>query len=158
MDWNDATIARLRMLWENGVTTADIGRRLGFSKNAVVGKAHRLELQKRPSPIKGRVTRGLALAPPSIPRPKITLPPLHSYVLPPVITAAQPRVVAPPPPPPPAPIIFRPRSQPCCWPIGHPKDKAFRFCFAPAPGSKPYCDEHSKIAYVRVRDRQEDAA
>ena len=42
MEWNDETIARIRALWSEGYSTAEIGRRMGISKNAVVGKAHRL--------------------------------------------------------------------------------------------------------------------
>jgi len=43
MEWAEETILRLRALWDEGLSTAEIGRRLGVSKNAVVGKAHRLE-------------------------------------------------------------------------------------------------------------------
>jgi GcrA cell cycle regulator len=50
--WNDEKINRLKKLWAEGLTTGEIGKRLGVSKNAVVGKAHRLELKGRPSPIK----------------------------------------------------------------------------------------------------------
>ena len=52
MVWNDERIAQLMSLWEEGLTTGEIGKRLGVSKNAVVGKAHRLGLNGRPSPIK----------------------------------------------------------------------------------------------------------
>src|SRR4051794_30718044 len=52
MDWNEETIARIRALWAEGHTTAEIGRRMGISKNAVVGKAHRLNLPARPSPVR----------------------------------------------------------------------------------------------------------
>ncbi len=52
MEWSDELVTRLRNLWSEGLTTAEIGRRLGISKNAVVGKAHRLDLQARPSPIR----------------------------------------------------------------------------------------------------------
>ena len=52
MEWNDETIARLRELWAEGLSTAEIGRRMSVSKNAVVGKAHRLNLPPRPSPIR----------------------------------------------------------------------------------------------------------
>jgi GcrA cell cycle regulator len=54
MEWNDDTIGRLRALWAEGLSTAEIGRRMGVSKNAVVGKAHRLNLAARPSPIRHR--------------------------------------------------------------------------------------------------------
>ena len=52
MDWNEDTITRLRVLWDEGHSTAEIGRRMGVSKNAVVGKAHRMALPARPSPIR----------------------------------------------------------------------------------------------------------
>ena len=52
MEWTDVTVTRLRQLWSEGHSTAEIGRRLGCSKNAVVGKVHRLDLPARPSPIR----------------------------------------------------------------------------------------------------------
>jgi GcrA cell cycle regulator len=50
------------------------------------------------------------------------------------------------------------RSTPCCWPVGEPGKPSFHFCNAAALAGKPYCEEHAAIAYVRVRDRREDAA
>jgi GcrA cell cycle regulator len=52
MEWTEETIVRLRELWQQGLSTAEIGRQLAVTKNAVVGKAHRLGLQSRPSPIR----------------------------------------------------------------------------------------------------------
>jgi GcrA cell cycle regulator len=52
MDFTDLEIAEVRALWAEGHSTAEIGRRLGRSKNSVVGKSHRLCLPLRPSPIK----------------------------------------------------------------------------------------------------------
>ncbi|WP_408887894.1 GcrA family cell cycle regulator [Novacetimonas maltaceti] len=52
MEWTEETIARLRDLWQQGLSTAEIGRQLSVTKNAVVGKAHRLGLKPRPSPIR----------------------------------------------------------------------------------------------------------
>ena len=52
MVWDEQTISHLRDLWAQGLSTAEIGRRLGVSKNAIVGKAHRLDLDARPSPIR----------------------------------------------------------------------------------------------------------
>jgi GcrA cell cycle regulator len=40
MEWNEESIARLRAFWAEGLSTAEIGRRMGVSKNAIVGKAH----------------------------------------------------------------------------------------------------------------------
>ena len=50
--WTQDRIDSLGQLWTEGLSTAEIGRRLGVSKNAVVGKAHRLSLTPRPSPVK----------------------------------------------------------------------------------------------------------
>lgn len=55
--WTDEKKHRLRGLWADpAMSCAAIGRELGFSKNAVVGKAHRLGLPPRESPIQGHTT------------------------------------------------------------------------------------------------------
>ncbi len=92
MEWTEETITRLRSLWSEGHSTAEIGRRLGVSKNAVVGKAHRLDLAARPSPIRRDGTR------PAQPRPSPrrlagpTLPPLPSTERPAPPADAPPRL------------------------------------------------------------------
>ncbi len=185
MEWTEEIIARLRALWDEGHSTAEIGRRLGVSKNAVVGKAHRLALPPRPSPIRRDSGDGQRQASPR----RITgstLPPLPALVaiaskqeasasapLAPVDEAAQ-SVVAPvaaskpvaaesaPPPAAQRPVLAPvPRTRAmaaCCWPIGEPGTRSFRFCDADALTSKPYCREHAQLAYVKVRDRREEAA
>lgn len=55
MEWTDERITRLKKLWSEGLTTAAIGKQLRVSKNAVVGKVHRLDLKGRSSPIKGQL-------------------------------------------------------------------------------------------------------
>lgn len=177
MEWTDDVIERLRALWAEGHSTAEIGRRLGVSKNAIVGKAHRLDLPARPSPIRRDPSGSDAnrTAPPRRVEGS-TLPPLASTDAPIPVVAAIPepvivRAVAPVPPPPPrpAPVAVAARPQPaavrpygrvitCCWPIGEPGSKAFRFCDDPSEPGKPYCAEHAKLAYVKVRDRRDDAA
>ena len=53
MSWTDERIERLKHLWSQGVTASQIADELGgVSRNAVIGKAHRLGLQSRPSPVK----------------------------------------------------------------------------------------------------------
>ncbi|MGQ0660405.1 GcrA family cell cycle regulator [Sphingosinicella sp.] len=53
MSWTDERIDRLKALWTKGVTASQIAEELGgVSRNAVIGKAHRLGLQARPSPVK----------------------------------------------------------------------------------------------------------
>jgi GcrA cell cycle regulator len=186
MEWTDEVIGQLRALWAEGHSTAEIGRRLGVTKNAIVGKAHRLDLSARPSPIRRDpeaepVHRALARR---VEGP--TLPPLPSAVVdneasfatfavaprPPVM--ARPIVVAPPTPRPVVqaprpmvpplqrPVALAPRPYgrivTCCWPIGEPGTREFRFCDVPSEPGRPYCEDHVKVAYVKVRDRREDAA
>ena len=168
MEWNEETIERLRALWAEGLSTAEIGRRMGISKNAVVGKAHRLNLPARPSPIR-RDGSGATPRPPA-PRRVTgpTLPPLAATSAPPlpelprtpILPKLPTREIASAPQKAP----LRPmtprigRSIACCWPIGEPGTKSFRFCDAEAAQGKPYCAEHAAVAYVKVRDRREDAA
>lgn len=52
MAWTDEMVEQLKKMWKQGVTTGEIGKRLGISKNSIVGKVHRLGLEGRPSPIK----------------------------------------------------------------------------------------------------------
>jgi GcrA cell cycle regulator len=50
-DWTQERDEQLAAFWRDGLTTAEIGRRLGVSKNSVIGRAHRLQLPRRASPI-----------------------------------------------------------------------------------------------------------
>jgi GcrA cell cycle regulator len=178
MVWDEETIRHLRDLWTQGLSTAAIGRRLGVSKNAIVGKAHRLDLDARPSPIRRDAAKPVLERPSAYPRMAgPTLPPLASAGAPSIaplasniqplrsLPAIGPRpapvpVAAPAPRPimPSAPIQARRSAPSCCWPIGEPGTKTFRFCDDTSVPGKPYCDEHAKLAYVRIRDRKEDAA
>ena len=163
MEWNEEAIDRLRALWAEGHSTAEIGRRMNVSKNAVVGKAHRLNLASRPSPIRrdGEKTprrrlprRASGSTLPALAAAQSPMPALEANRLPdrPFTERAPPVLRAVP--------ASRPgaRVTPCCWPIGEPGTRSFRFCDGDSVGGKPYCREHSALAYVKVRDRREDAA
>lgn len=53
MSWTDERIDQLKTMWEKGLTASQIAEELGgVSRNAVIGKAHRLGLKSRPSPVK----------------------------------------------------------------------------------------------------------
>jgi GcrA cell cycle regulator len=164
MDWTAEAIERLKALWAEGHSTAEIGRRMGISKNAVVGKAHRLNLSARPSPIR----RDAAPRPAPVPRAPRPVPaPMQRLTAAPVMRTP----MAPAPQPAPAvaaaaaPVVrsfpaARPRlgARSCCWPIGEPGTSGFRFCGGEPMAGKPYCTEHAALAYVKPRDRREDAA
>ncbi|MBE9604688.1 GcrA cell cycle regulator [Acetobacteraceae bacterium H6797] len=179
MEWTSEAIDVLRGLWAEGHSTAEIGRRMGVSKNAVVGKAHRLNLPARPSPIRRESeapAATVAAAAPPQPAPRMAPPPrpaapaVAREPAPPRPTAPvaaspatppRPPVAAPPPVAPRAPVLRtfpRAGARSCCWPIGEPGTSDFRFCTAEALTAKPYCAEHASVAYVRARDRREDAA
>ena len=57
MSWTPERIAEVERLWNEGLTTSEIGRRLGISKNAVVGKVHRMGLPSRQSPIQRKPSK-----------------------------------------------------------------------------------------------------
>ncbi|MBM3484479.1 MAG: global cell cycle regulator GcrA-like protein [Alphaproteobacteria bacterium] len=127
MSWTPERIAEVTRLWNQGLTTAEIGRLIGMSKNAIVGKAHRLGLPPRPSPIKreARVAR-----------------PMRS----------EPRVVERPSPPP-VQLVISTSGATCKWPIGHPGEPEFGFCGQPAVEGKPYCVEHYTRAYIQAKPK-----
>jgi GcrA cell cycle regulator len=159
MEWTDDVIARLKALWAEGLSTAEIGRRMGISKNAVVGKAHRLALDSRPSPIR-RGGPGDAPRRPAVRRVTgPTLPPMTGVAAETPAKPVMPVAAA-------APLLPALRSVgrsggrlvACCWPIGEPGTKTFRFCDDESLPGKPYCATHAAVAYVKIRDRREDAA
>jgi len=135
MSWTDEKIEDLKKLWAKGLSTAEIGRALGVSKNAVVGKSHRLNLKPRPSPISGKPAEPAPVAK-AKPKPK----PRESEKIGDIIDLG---------------------PQMCRWPFGDPGDDDFHFCGRQVAPSKPYCAEHCAVAYVsksnsRDRDRERE--
>jgi GcrA cell cycle regulator len=169
MEWDDEAIQKIRALWAEGHSTAEIGRRMGVSKNAIVGKAHRLVLPPRPSPIR---RDSAAPRPPKRPAiPRFSGPTLPQMANPAPLPAPLLRAEEPRPLRPIVPVEVKPVIRPvasvgrsssrlvvCCWPIGEPGTSEFHFCDAPALSGKPYCAAHAQVAYVKVRDRREEAA
>ena len=69
MSWTEERIDTLKKMWDSGLTATQIAEELGgVSRNAVIGKAHRLGLQSRPSPVKPNEPKTEAAAP-AAPRP-----------------------------------------------------------------------------------------
>jgi GcrA cell cycle regulator len=121
MSWTDERIETLTKMWEGGATASQIAEELGgVSRNAVIGKAHRLGLKARPSPVKPNDKPEVA-APPEPPRvaaprpaPPVADAPRAQPVSRPLPPTPRPQVNAPPPivadsanaaPAPPAPRI-----------------------------------------------------
>jgi GcrA cell cycle regulator len=70
MSWTDERIATLKKMWEGGSTASQIADELGgVSRNAVIGKAHRLGLKSRPSPVKANAKKKAPAKPAPAPKP-----------------------------------------------------------------------------------------
>ncbi len=75
MSWTDERIERLRAMWTKGATASQIAEELGgVSRNAVIGKAHRLGLESRPSPVKAGEEKEKKAKPAPAPAPKTAKP------------------------------------------------------------------------------------
>lgn len=131
MSWTDERVALLRKLWGEGKTAAEIASALGdVTRNAVIGKAHRLKLSNRVSPIQQNVKKA-----PSIPKPANS----RGSARKPVIREQDIKIKGV------AITELTPRM--CRWPVGDPKDADFKFCGCASAPSLPYCSDHAKIAY-----------
>src|SRR5688572_27183026 len=105
MSWTDERIERLKKMWTQGSTASQIAEELGgVSRNAVIGKAHRLGLESRPSPVKpGEEKEKKATAKASAaPAPKVAKPapapkPAPAAVAPRESGAEPPRIPTPQP-------------------------------------------------------------
>ena len=125
-DWSDAAVERLRQLWAEGHSTSAIGRMMACSKSAVVGKAHRLQLPGRPSPIPVKSDKPVKPKPERL-RGNIT--PSQVYRLPKAAPTAVRLAIGP--------------QEACQWMID-PQP-----CAEMALPGKPYCYSHCQRAYVR---------
>ncbi len=149
MEWTDERIDLLKLLWGQGLTASQIAERLGgVSRNAVIGKAHRLGLSSRPSPIRGGVSTG-----PRAPRKRSAAP--ARPAIPAGAAAAASEPIREPAPKPAPRRITTGGTKACMWPVGDPKEQNFHFCEAPAEPGRPYCAAHCSQAYQR---RSEEAA
>src|SRR5436189_5300969 len=107
MSWTEERIERLKKMWHDGATASQIADELGgVSRNAVIGKAHRLGLEQRPSPVKaGEEKEARKAAPaPAAAAPKAAAPKADAQLSRPAPTASEPGPNAAQP--------VRPRSEP----------------------------------------------
>ena len=164
MGWTVEMIDELKQLWAQGMTTGEIGKKLGVSKNSVVGKVHRLGLSGRPSPIKKKDNDEKPAAAPKTKPEKTTEKPApkEKAPSPAAAPAAKPASETPAPAPK---VSAQPTVSPvkngkttltdldnhtCRWPIGDPKDENFHFCGRKVKIGQTYCEEHANIAYVKA--------
>jgi GcrA cell cycle regulator len=111
MSWTDERIETLKKMWDSGLTATQIAEELGgVSRNAVIGKAHRLGLPARPSPVKPNEAKAAAAPRPAAPEP-VASPGPSATAAPAAARPAEPRpaatsdAAAPPPAKPDGPVL-----------------------------------------------------
>ena len=98
MSWTEERIERLKKMWHDGATASQIADDLGgVSRNAVIGKAHRLGLEQRPSPVKPGEEKEAKKAAPALAAPKAP-PKAESKAAPAAPASAAPHATHPAPP------------------------------------------------------------
>ncbi|MFY0692267.1 MAG: GcrA cell cycle regulator [Paracoccaceae bacterium] len=186
MSWTDDRVEILKKMWGEGKSASQIAKELGgVTRNAVIGKVHRLGLSNRSggaAPAKAAATAekpaakrkpaekpaaaaeparkpaAAAPAPKPVPRPKL------------VVTAGQPL------PPQPSANEISPEAlasvrevekkakkltvmqlteRTCKWPVGDPATEDFWFCGLPSQAGKPYCEAHVGVAFQPMSSRRD---
>lgn len=166
MNWNDERVDLLRKLWAEGLSASQIAAQLGgVSRNAVIGKVHRLGLSGRMKAARPTTPRPRKARRPSMP-PRLSTRILGNTALkvePQIVAEPRPvRVLAPVEelfiPPEERRTILSLTEHTCKWPIGDPGTSGFYFCGRHSPGSTPYCEHHTQMAYQPATDRRRNKA
>lgn len=164
--WTDDRVEQLKKLWSDGLSASQIAAEIGgVTRNAVIGKVHRLGLSGRGKTKAANSQRPRkATRAPSAPTPISQQPaPRSTVMLAPVpaplaIEPAQQTAIADDVA---IPIseritIMDLRESMCRWPMGDPTKPEFRFCGARSVTGLPYCTHHARVAYQPVTDRKRD--
>lgn len=167
MGWNDERVEQLKKLWSEGLSASQIASRLGgVTRNAVIGKVHRLGLSGRattsrmkshrprprangPAGNKRMVSKGRFPAAPNSPLQAI-------YQAEPFMPSAEELDI---------PLAERKSIQTlmechCRWPIGDPQLADFHFCGKQKVPGLPYCEFHARRAFQppQARRRERDVS
>lgn len=168
MSWTDERVELLKKLWADGLSASQIAAKLGeVTRNAVIGKVHRLGLAGRTTASRARTARA---------RPNVSLFPAKpaqtqypAFGNAALDAAAQPqekKVAAV------IPLRSLPQLAPtpergltlaeltesmCHWPVGDPMEEGFHFCGRRKSFGVPYCEHHAAIAYHPVARRRRTA-
>ena len=160
LNWSDDRVEQLKTLWTEGLSASQIARALGgVTRNAVIGKVHRLGLSGRakspstaaPRQRKARPAQMVRVSRPMA-RGNTALAQAFEVELDPdpiaydnVVPMSQ-RL-----------SLLELNEATCHWPIGDPSSSEFFFCGGKALTSLPYCAHHSRIAYQPASDRRRQA-
>ena len=167
MSWNDERVESLKKLWQEGLSASQIASRIGgVTRNAVIGKVHRLGLAGRATTSRMKSHRPRRTASVAKVRPINTnnrpqrtqtvgnpafrdlyRPDAEAYVAPieeVVIPVAERKYIAT-------------LTESCCrWPIGDPQEAEFHFCGKKKVNGLPYCEVHARRAFQPPQVRRRD--
>lgn len=164
MSWTDERVELLKKLWAEGLSASQIANRLGgVTRNAVIGKVHRLGLSGRATTSRVKTVRPRKRASGGVRQParlnfmtsgnaalktvfdpgymaeaKAQLQPIEELIIPPEERVS----------------ITALKECMCRWPIGDPTDEEFHFCGRDKIPGVPYCEFHARIAYQPVQSRR----
>ena len=187
MSWTDERVETLKAMWSEGKSASQIAKELGgVTRNAVIGKVHRLGLSNRvggetdegsaaPDPVQQEEVREPAVEAPPQPAPAPPRPAARETV-----PAARPKPVpGQPTPPQPTPSeisaealanlaeiakkarrlnLMQLTERTCKWPVGDPATDDFWFCGLPTVPGKPYCETHVAVAFQPMSARRDRRA
>jgi GcrA cell cycle regulator len=155
MSWTDERVELLKKLWQDGLSASQIAAELGgVTRNAVIGKVHRLGLSGRGQPtssikrqrrthstgmrrVRQMITVGnLALKPDQF--PDADMRPRRNVVVPIARRLS----------------IFQLTEKTCKWPLGDPGQEDFHFCGHDSLENRPYCEYHAGVAYQAPEPRR----
>ncbi|SDW15387.1 GcrA cell cycle regulator [Ruegeria halocynthiae] len=186
MSWTDERVELLKKMWGEGQSASQIAKELGgVTRNAVIGKVHRLGLSNRAtgaSSAKAEPKEKPAPAPKAAAKPKPA--PKTEPARPAPAPAAKPAIPArrqiipagQPLPPQPSANEISPEAlakvneiekkakkltlmelteKTCKWPVGDPATEDFWFCGLPVEAGKPYCEAHVGVAFQPMSSRRD---
>ncbi|GJL91467.1 GcrA family cell cycle regulator [Hyphococcus sp.] len=155
MAWTDERVELLKTLWAEGLSAAQIANKMGgVTRNAVIGKVHRLGLSGRATPAKPQRGCGPTMqrreepvaAKPERPESFKPVIPEPESITPLVLDTGDRTTVA---------TI---KNNMCKWPIGDPAKEDFHFCGQAAGAGKSYCTYHARLAFQPPQRRERDTS
>jgi GcrA cell cycle regulator len=181
MSWTDERVETLKRMWNEGQSASQIAKELGgVTRNAVIGKVHRLGLSNRtggapvnPGPETEEKVEPKTAPPPPEPTPAETKDAAPQAPIPmrkQIVPAGQPL------PPQPSANEISPEAlatvrevektakrislmelteRTCKWPIGDPATEDFWFCGLAVQQGKPYCEAHVGVAFQPMSSRRD---
>ena len=145
MSWNEEKVNKLKELWGKGNTASQIAEIIGgISRNAVIGKAHRLNLEARaPSKNSGAPSSRDNRQVKRNPAPTSRKAKFQSILLDKNFEPENPK------------SLENLTDETCKWPIGHPNEEKFYFCGRKPEGEFPYCKLHVLYAFQPKGSKEE---